>query len=179
MSEPSSDIQLPAQEAGKEEVTTLYQRPVPRPLLAQALWLSGAALWAYVVAGELVVNLSLPELLGLVGVLASIGCAWYFAIEGRFLREVAWTRRLAAAFIAFGVFTLCLTFAWTVSGPSISDAAAVTIALWFVGAFLTLFGRHRVRRNEISERPRAPTILAWIGVALLTALSLISALSTT
>ena len=67
---PNQSSEAPPLDEGKPVVL-----PSPtRPLLGPALWIGGATLWAYVVAGQFVLRADMPEVLGIgfvVGVMVS------------------------------------------------------------------------------------------------------------
>lgn len=64
-----------------EQKPELAFRTATRPLLGPALWIAGATLWAYVVAGQFVLRARMPEVLGLGFVLGVLVTTAYVACE--------------------------------------------------------------------------------------------------
>lgn len=140
------------------------------------LWSFGALLWAYVVAGELVVGVNLPEPMALLAVLVAFGGAWYCAVAPGFRGGASFPRLVAPVFLAVGAFFSTILFACSVSGHSTSEVQAISVALWFVAVFAFAVGRERTRRraapSRVSSDQRAARFALWLisGVATLGAL---------
>lgn len=136
----------------------------------------GALLWAYVVAGELVVGANLPEAMGVLAVLTAFGGAWYSAVAPAIGAAASLARLFAPVPLAVGAFFLSLAFACSVSGSSPSDVEAISVALWFVAVFAFVVGRERARRSAppvlLSQEQKAARFAVWLvsGLATLSAL---------
>ncbi len=141
----------------------------------------GVLLWSYVVAGELVVGVGLPELAALLGVLGTFGAAWYSAVAP-WLGSASWLRLLLPGFLAIGAFFGTLLFVCSVSGHSNAEVQAVSLALWFFAVFAFCVGRERARRRApgappISSEQRAIRFASWLVAGLVTLSALIVGLS--
>lgn len=153
-------------------------RPV-HPMVGASLWVLGALTWVYVVIGELVVNLGLPEPLGWLIVLATTGYTWVVASglgDGRAFRP----RQLLSLLLAFGLFFFLLVFTASLLGShDRSQISAVTILLWFVGGFALLLGRRWTPRGESprSTGDRVRNAAIWTLSVLGTLVATISAMS--
>jgi len=136
----------------------------------------GALLWAYVVAGELVVGANLPESMGVLGVLAAFGGVWYSEVTPDFRAGSGLKRVILPGFLALAAFFSALLFACAVSGSTESDVQAMSAALWFVALFAFVVGRERARRSAppapVSHEKKAARFALWLvsGLATLGAL---------
>jgi hypothetical protein len=138
----------------------------------------GALWWAYVVVGEFVVNLGLPEFVGLVVVLASMLATWAHAVG---LREGAWfsVRKLAPLLLSLLLFLGLLFVAVSVFGSqSRTMASAGTIVLWFVSVFAFLLGRRwtALPRYGQTKNARIRTIAVWMLSGFASCVAMISAM---
>lgn len=150
-------------------------------VLDATLWSFGALLWAYVVAGELVVGVRVPESMAVLGVLIAFGSAWYWAVTPAWRGGASWPRLVAPVFLAIGAFFVTIVFACSVSGHSTSEVQAISMALWFVAVFAFAVGRERVRRRAapapVSSEQRALRFALWLVSGLVTLSALIVGMS--
>jgi hypothetical protein len=150
--------------------------------LAPALIIFGATAWAYLVLGEFVITLNLPERVAAVALAAVFGvhCVRATAREA----YVDWTRRALPGVLAaaLGVFTLF--FSATLMGTSgRSKIAAVTLLLWFLAVATYAIGRllsAPTPPNEPKLTWKSPTrwlrVGAWVISCGLTAVMLLAVL---
>lgn len=150
-------------------------------VLDATLWSFGALLWAYLVAGELVVGVQLPESMAVLGVLIAFGGAWYSAVAPARRGGAGWPRLVAPVFLALGAFFATLLFACSVSGHSTTEVQAISVALWFVAVLAFAVGRERVRRraapSAVSSEQRAARFALWLISGILTLGALIVGMS--
>lgn len=161
-----------------EHAAAAFRAPVAHPLLGPSFWVFGTVTWAYVVVGELVVSLGLPELLGLVLVLSSTGYAWVLA-SGLADGEPFAVKRLLSLGFGLALFSTLLAVTVTVLGSHRqSQVAAVTVMLWFVSVFALLLGRRWTRRarppRSSGDRLRSAAI--WTLSVIATLIAMISAM---
>jgi hypothetical protein len=159
-----------------------FRARAPQVVLGPALWLFGTALWAYLVAGQLVVTQDFPEPLAAFGVLFALGAAWYFAIEHSFLaqqpsKETRLMRIFAPLGIAF-LFWLATLLVGTVIGLSSNEDidSLITLGLWLSSLIPFFVGRRMTRVAAPSPQDgarRALGILLWVGAAVVTLVALI------
>jgi hypothetical protein len=147
-------------------------------LLGPSLWTVGALSWAYVVVGEFVVNLRLPEAIGVVLVLASMLATWAHAVR---LREGAWfsVRKLGPLFLSLLLFLGFLFVVVSVLGSrSRGQTSAVTVIVWFVSVFAFLLGRRwtALPRYDQTKNARIRTIAAWMLSGFASCVAMISAM---
>lgn len=149
------------------------------PVLGASLWIFGALLWAYVVMGEWVIHLSLPEGLAVLIVAIAYGLAW--VTSGRGLGEGAGRWKVVVPGIAALVlfFVILLLVAGLFGSGRRSTVAAVTVCLWFFSAAVYVLGRHLRARPRVtrSRWQAAGTIVLWIVSGLMTLVSLIATLA--
>jgi hypothetical protein len=150
-------------------------------LLDATLSSFGVLLWSYVVAGELVVGVGLPELAAVLGVLGAFGRAWYSAVAP-WRGNTSSLRLVVPGFLAIGAFFATLLFACSVSGHSNAEVQAVSLALWFFAVFAFCVGRERARRRAAAATPlsseqRAIRFASWLVAGLVTSSALIVGLS--
>jgi len=158
-----------------------FKARAPHPVLGPGLWLFGAALWAYLVAGELVVMRGFPEILALLGVLFAVVVTWFFAIEHSFLTEAPTdetrTRRLFAPLgIALGLWLSTLLVSAVIGLTSNVDLdGLITVGLWLFSLVPFFVGRRMTRSPHASQDSarRALAILLWLGSSLVTLVALI------
>jgi hypothetical protein len=143
------------------------------------LWITGALLWAYVVVGEWVVTIELPELVGWVIVLFAYASAWRTSV----LRVPRQRRKLwltvAPGIVALFLFIQILVFVASFFGSSRrSHVAAVTVMLWFLSAGLFAAGRQltRKRQGKLTGTRRAALASLWVASALGTLIALFAAM---
>ncbi len=153
---------------------------VRRPLLGPSLWIFGALLWAYVVAGEFVVVADFPELIAILGVLLVYATSWFMAVQGKRSEELDGPWALAPGVLALALwgFTLvCVTAAF--GSSSRSDIEAVTIGLWLLGAGVYFLGRRLTGPSKAprSLSARVRTAGAWLVSGLATIAALVSAIT--
>ncbi|HWA77913.1 MAG TPA: hypothetical protein VG937_36515 [Polyangiaceae bacterium] len=155
-----------------------------RPVLGPSLWLFGALLWAYVIAGELVVRSGFPEPLGWLGVLFVLGVTWFFAIERSFVEDPPapnerLKRALSPLVAALGLWIATLIVSTLIGATSRGDLdGLITVGLWLL-SLAPFFGGRRMtgnRRPPIDPSRRPLGILLWIGAALVTLVALIPVL---
>jgi hypothetical protein len=158
------------------EEKTLVHRPENGPHLAQALWMFGALLWGYVVIGEFVVRYEMPELLGLLSLLASLGYAALGALELPRRNRAPFRRRAAPIASALGLFVVMWLLTISLAATANVHPGAVNIALWFVAAFALFFGRQRTRRDQPRRAPVLHDYFAWAACGLATLFALLSGL---
>lgn len=150
-----------------------------RPVLGPSLWIGGALLWAYVVMGEWVVTIELPEVLGWLVVLLAYAVSWVFAV-----RRLAPERRRALFVVTPGVlglvwFVFVVFFISSLLGSSRrSVVAGITVMLWFISAAMFGAGRQLTakRRTKLEGWPRAGVAMLWVVAGLGTLVSLLAAL---
>jgi hypothetical protein len=170
---------LPVETASADEIG--FKRQRQWPLLGPALWIFGAVLWAYVVAGELSVRTdsALVEALGAVAVLATLGANGYAAMQcGPHGRK--WELRILPGVIAVALWVLVLGVLTRVSGaPTRSEVEGITVALWIVSFVAFLLGRYLTgpSRRSLAPRGRFGRIVLWTISALVTLIALGSATS--
>ena len=147
-------------------------------VLGPSFWVFGALSWAYVVIGELVVSLGLPELLGALIVLSSTGYAWVVASglgEGaRFA-----PKQLLSLLFGCVLFFFLVVFAVSLLGShSRSQASAVTLLLWFISVFALLLGRRLTPREPPlrSTGDRLRTTAIWTFAVIGTIIAMVSAM---
>jgi hypothetical protein len=155
-----------------------FRQQSNHPLLGPSLWTSGALSWAYVVVGEFVVNLGLPEAVGVVVVLASVFATWAHAVR---LREGAWfsVSKLAPLLLGLLLFLGLMFVAVSVLGSqSRTQTSAVTIVLWFVSVFAFLLGRHWTALPHYGQTKsaRIRTIAVWMLSGFASCVAMISAM---
>lgn len=170
---PPLPVEMP-----REFAPAFRERPV-HPLLGPSFWIFGTLAWAYVVLGELVVGLGLPELLGALMVIASAGYAWVVASGLGDGHRFA-PKQLIPLLLAFLLFVLFIAFAVSLLGShSRSQISAVTILLWFLSVFAVLLGRRwtprESRARSTGDRVRAAAL--WTLAVLGTLVAMISAMS--
>jgi hypothetical protein len=172
-------------ELATNELSTVDFKARPsRPMLGPSLWLFGALLWAYVVAGELVVRSSFPEPLGWLGLMFVLGTTWFFAIERSFVEDPPVPNERAkrvfvplAAAIGLWLATLILSTVIGATTPGDLDGL-ITVGLWLFSLAPFFVGRRMTGTQhpaiDPSRRPLA--ILLWIGATLVTLVALIPVL---
>jgi hypothetical protein len=153
------------------------QRP-RHALLGPAFWVFGALSWAYVVVGEIVIGLGLPELLGALIVLATAGYAWVVA-SGLGDGEPFSLKRLVPLIVGVLLFVLLIAFTVALLGShNRSQISAVTILLWFASVFAVLLGRRWTPRESRprSTGDRVRTAALWTLSVLATLIAMVSAM---
>jgi hypothetical protein len=158
-----------------------FKRQREWPLCGPALWIFGAVLWAYIVAGELAVRAdsALVEALGAIAVLATLFANWYTAVQ-RNAEGKKWELRILPGLIAVGLWVVLLGVLTRVSGASTwSEVEAVTLALWAVSVVAFLSGRYLAgsSRRRLTPRGRFGRIALWAISALVTFIALGSTMS--
>lgn len=152
-----------------------------RFIVDAALSAFGALLWAYVVAGELVVGVRLPEPAAVLSVLVAFGGTWYAAVVPAWRAGASWPRLVAPVVLAVAAFVVTVLFACSVSGHSNDEVQAISMALWFVAVFAVFVGRERARRRAapapVSSEQRAARFALWLVVGLVTLSALIVGVS--
>lgn len=150
--------------------------PQGRPLLGGSLWVFGALLWAYLVMGELVVNLEVNEAFAMLIVIAASGIAWYGAV--RHAPPAKMARRIAPGVIGIVLWVFAVFLAAVLCGTTRrSTVQALTVVFCFPAVAAYFVGR-RLTANpklEVSRRRRAGGIALWVGCSLATAMALLSA----
>jgi hypothetical protein len=162
-----------------DELTVQFHRAPRKPVFAPALWIFGVLLWAYVVAGELVVNQDLPESLALLGVLAAVVSVFRASTAELRRAQLPWPWLLAPLVLAIAMFLALLLLAIAMAGRSPSGMVGVPIALWFVAAFAVFFGRQRSPRplRASTSAQHWKTLGVYTVAALATLFALISLVS--
>lgn len=161
-----------------QQIAASFRAHATYPLLGPSSWVFGALTWAYVVVGELVVNLGLPEALGVLLVLGSTAYAW--ALASGLGDGVPFTpKRLLSLGVGLASFALLLGITVSIFGSHRrSHVAAITVLLWFVGVFALLLGRRwttRVGRvRSTGDRLRSAAI--WTLSVIATLIAMISAM---
>jgi hypothetical protein len=153
------------------------QRP-GHALLGPAFWVFGTLSWAYVVVGELVIGLGLPELLGALIVLASAGYAWVVA-SGLGDGAPFALKRLVPLILGLLLFVVTIAFTVSLLGShDRSQISAVTILLWFGSVFAVLLGRRWTPRESHprSTGDRVRTAALWTLAVLATLVAMVSAM---
>jgi hypothetical protein len=162
-----------------DELTAQVFRGPRKAPFAPALWIFGVLLWAYVVAGELVVNQDLPESLALLGVVAAVGSV-FRASTAEFRRvKLPWPWLVAPLVLAIALFLAIVLLAIGAAGRSPSGMVGVPIGLWFVAAFAVFFGRQRTPRplRASTSAQHWKTLGVYTVAALVTLFALISLVS--
>lgn len=147
-------------------------------VLGPSFWVFGVLSWAYVVVGELVVSLGLPELLGALLVLSSTGYAWVVA-SGLGAGAPFAFKRLLSLFLGVVLFVVMLAFTVSLLGSHHrSQVAAVTILLWFASVFAVLLGRRWTPRasRPHSKGERTQVVAIWTVTVVATLVAMISAM---
>lgn len=159
-----------------------FRARAPHVVLGPALWLFGTTLWAYLVAGQLVVTQDFPEPLAALGVLFALGVAWYFAIEHSFLveapsKETRVKRLFAPLGIALGLWLATLLLGTVVGLTSNEDIdSTITLGLWLLSLVPFFVGRRMTRVAAPSLQDgarRALSILLWLGAGIVTLVALV------
>ncbi len=147
------------------------QRP-PRPLLGTTLWSYGALLWAYLVAGEIVVWTAVPELLGVVAVLAAFSLACHRGTS-QMPNASRLSRALPGVIAFFGWCFSMLAFTAVFATGRRSQAELTSLLLWFLAAISYSLGRHLVALNKVpsTDLARRGRVVLWLvtGIATLMA----------
>lgn len=166
-----------------EQKPELAFRAPTRPLLGPALWIAGATLWAYVVAGQFVLRAQMPEVLGIgfvVGVLVStayLACGRSLELlpargaeeqKRRFVKPT-WVGVLVAA---GAVLVFSLIFARAGDGPVMLFLLVSSLVGVILGKRFT--GRPRVR---LSLGRRVLGFGLWLAAVLLALIVILSAVS--
>lgn len=160
------------------DFTPAFRARPGRALLGPSLWVFGVLSWAYVVVGELVVSLGLPELLGALLVLSSAGYAWLVA-SGMADGAPFVLNRLLSLFLGLVLFVVMLAFTVSLLGSHHrSQIAAVTILLWFVSVFAVLLGKRWTPRESraVAKGERVRVAVLWTLAVLATLVAMISAM---
>jgi hypothetical protein len=155
-----------------------FRRGSRRALLGPAFWVFGTLSWAYVVVGELVIGLGLPELLGALIVLATAGYAWVMA-SGLGDGEPFELKRLVPLILGLLLFVLLIAFTVSLLGShDRSQISAVTILLWFASVFAVLLGRRWTPRESRprSTGDRVRTAALWTLAVVGTLIAMVSAM---
>lgn len=159
-----------------------FKARTPEPTLGPALWLFGTTLWAYVVAGQLVVSQDFPEPVAVLGVLFAVGVSWFFAIEQSFLveepsRETRLQRIFLPLGMALGLWLATLLMSAVIGLTSRDDIdSAITLSLWLLSLVPFFVGRRISKGTSRSVQDgarRALGILLWIGAAFVTLIALL------
>jgi hypothetical protein len=142
-------------------------------LLARALWIAGALLWAYVVIGQLVVQQDLPEPLGLVALIGVIGACWFICLRGGSLAP-SLTRTLEIGTAVLAVLFFAASIALAIVIGSHTEENAVTLMLWLLSLIAFFVGRHFPRRHQPPSMSQhlAMFIGLWICAAVATLIAL-------
>lgn len=156
-----------------------FQQRKPRPVLGSSLWVGGTLLWAYVVMGEWVLTIELPEPLAWLIVLGAYVASWVFAV-----RRLSPEQRRPHLLLAPGVlgivwFVFVILFTASLLGSSRrSVVAGLTVMLWFVSAAMFAAGRQLTTRRQGRLRGwrRAGVAALWVVAGLGTLVSLFAAL---
>jgi uncharacterized membrane protein SirB2 len=158
-----------------EPQTTVY-RPDSGPFFGQTLWIFGAFLWGYVVIGEFVTNLGLPELSGVVALLGVLALAVLRALETARANRARWLRQVGPVAAGILLFTLIVLLALSLATSVAVKPGALSVALWFVAAFALFAGRYWTRRDRPRRKLGVWDYFAWAmsGVATLVALLSVS-----
>lgn len=143
-----------------------------RPLLGASLWCFGALFWSYLVVGEIVVWTAVPEILGILAVLATFGLAWHRAIS-QMPQTPRW-RWILPGIIAFFSWLLTLgisTVVFSTGGRTKAELAA--LLLWSFAGVSYALGRHLTAQQPVpsSTNTRTGRIALWViaGIATLMA----------
>jgi hypothetical protein len=164
------------------EPPTFVEQPKPaelplqaatRPLLGPATWVAGAALWSYVVAGQLVVRVGMPELLGIAFVLGVLVTTAYVAC-GRSLEllpvrgEDARRARFVKPTWVGVALAAALVFVAALVGAGVGDGAAMLFLLVASCAGVVLGKRFTGRPPErLRGSWRAVGVIAWVAAVTL------------
>jgi hypothetical protein len=177
---PSAPLHYPPPPPIPEEplqaVAASFRAPARHPLLGPAVWVFGVLTWAYVVVGELVVQLGLPEVLGALLVLSSTGYAWVVA-SGLGDGAPFVMKRLVSLALAIALFVTLLFFTVTAFGSQRrAYIAAVTVFLWFVSVVAFLVGRSWTPRERYarSTGDRLRSAAIWTLSVIATLIAMIS-----
>lgn len=149
------------------------------PVLGASLWIFGALLWAYVVMGEWVLRVGLPEVLGALAVIAAYGLAWLSSVRHLTAPADRW-RKLLPGGVGFGLFVATIFAVTLLFGTARqSVAGAITVLLWFFSASVYVAGRYVTARPRVTQtRARvAATVLVRLLVGLTTLVAVASTLS--
>jgi hypothetical protein len=162
-----------------DELTVQFYRGQRKTVFAPALWIFGALLWGYVVAGELVVNQGLPEGLAVLGVVGAVGGVWRASTAELRSERLPWPWLLVPLLLAIALFPVVLLLAIGLAGSSPSAMVGVPIALWFVAALAVFFGRQRSPRplRASTSAQHWKTLAVYAVSSLLTLFALISVVS--
>ena len=132
-------------------------------MLGASLWIFGALLWAYLVMGEWVLQLSLPESVAILVVILAYGIAWFTSGRGLITGAGRW-KVVVPGIAAVVLFVMTLLVVAGLFGSSRrSTVAAVTISLWFFSASMYVLGRHLRARPRVTRTrwQAAGTIVLW------------------
>ena len=165
------------------EAARVPWRAPTRPTLGPALWLGGATLWAYVVAGQFVVLAGMPEVLGLAFVCAVFVSAAFLAVSRTLeLMPATGAEERKARVVrpaAFGVgFALAAIVFAAMLGSSSSDTDGLAmLGLMFLGGVGVIAGKRFTGRplERVSGGRRAFGIALWVMALGLTLMVVASA----
>jgi hypothetical protein len=137
----------------------------------------GVVLWSYVIVGEWVVNLKLPEVVGAFAMLAAFGLACVASVKNIASSERSLANKVIPGIGGLVLFVVTVSLAASFFGSSRrSTVAAVSVALWllstlsyWIGHRLTRYGRARRRGWQLTL-----AALLWIGSGLGTLVALVS-----
>lgn len=155
----------------------------PRPILGPGLWIGGVLLWAYVVAGEFIVGMELPEGVGALALLVSVGLASVFAIRQAALAVPADPSdrlfRIGGPIgIAVALFFAVLVL-FTAIGQASDDGlgAEITLVLWCGSLVAFVAGRRLTNPDRSRTRQSGRTVgfFLWIAAGFLTLVALVRA----
>lgn len=186
---PAPEVVPDDQFARNEPATINEQKPElafrapTRPLLGPALWIAGATLWAYVVAGQFVLRAQMPEVLGIglvVGVLvttAYLACGRSLELlpargaeeqRRRFVKPT-WVGVVVAA---GAVLVFSLIFSGAGDGPVMLFLLLASLVGVILGKRFT--GRPR---TQLSFGRRVLGVGLWLSAVLLALIVILSAVN--
>ncbi len=136
---------------------------VQRPLLGASLWCFGALFWAYLVVGEIVVWTAVPEVLGVLAVLATFGLAWRCSTSQ--IPDAPRWRWLLPGIVAFFSWLIALgmsTAVFSTGGRKQAEMAA--LLLWSCAAASYALGRRLTAQYDLplTQNARAGRIALWV-----------------
>lgn len=149
------------------------------PVLGASLWIFGALLWAYLIMGEWVIHLKLPEGVGVLVVAIAYGVAWFTSVRELGQSGSRW-KLVVPGLVAVVLFAATLLLVSGLFGSSRrSTIAAVTMSLWFFSAAVYVLGRHLRARSRVNRTrwQAAGSIALWIVSGLVTLVSLIATMA--
>ena len=180
---PQMGVEFPPAAVGPEPQLLpdrqLFRQRRARPLLGPSLWIGGALLWAYVVMGEWVVTIELPEVVGWLVVLLAYAGSWTLAVRRSNPDQRRPLHTILPGIAGFFGFAFAVVFTASVlGGSSRKQVAAVTVMLWFVAVAMFAAGRRLTqgRRGRLEGWQRAGLAALWVVSGLGTLVSLLAAM---